>query len=354
LVLQNTEKMTLHVLKKIHELVKAGATVIGPGPQDTPGYSGYPDYNEEFRNLADELWADLDGISRTNRVAGKGKIFWGTPVSLVLEKLGVEPDVEYSLPLDSKINWIHRNTRDADFYFIVNSSDKNLDNEFRFRVAGMEAEIWDPITGSITPCGYSIKEKTTVVRLNLDPGKSLFVVFRQKAGSIEMPVSKLSFGLLATISGPWELTFPAGMGAPEKTLSNNLESWTASDNEGIKYFSGTAVYKNTFKIPGTWLKPEMRLYLDLGNVADMAEVLINGAFAGLLWTNPFRTEITGLIRKGTNIVEVRVTNQWTNRLMGDQKAEAGNKILNSQVMVWGRNPAESGLLGPVTILKSTE
>ncbi|MDX9946439.1 MAG: glycosyl hydrolase [Bacteroidales bacterium] len=354
LVLPNTEKMTLHVLKKINELVKAGATVIGPRPQETPGYSGYPGDNEVFRNLADELWADLDGISRTNRLAGKGRVFWGTPVSLVLEKLGVEPDVEYSKPLDSKINWIHRSARDADFYFIVNSSEKKLDTEFRFRVAGMEAEIWDPITGLITPCGYKISDKSTIVPLSLEPGKSLFAVFRKKAGSNEIPASGASYGLLATLSGPWEVAFPAGMGAPEKAVFNNLESWTTSENEGIMYFSGTAAYKKTFKIPGAWLKPGMKLFLDLGDVADMAEVFINGTNAGLIWTNPFRTEITGLVRKGTNVVEVRVTNQWTNRLIGDQKATAGNKILNSQVMIWGRNPAESGLLGPVTILKSTE
>ena len=354
LVLPNTDRMTLNVLRKINELVKAGATVIGPRPKDTPGYSGYPENNEVFRNLADELWADLDGISRTNRIAGKGRVFWGTPVSLVLEKLGVVPDVEYSKPLDSKIDWIHRRTKNADFYFIVNSSDEYLDTEVRFRAAGIKAEIWDPVTGSVSPCRYSATDKLTVVPLGLDAGKSIFIVFNKKAGIKGMPVSKSSSELLATVSGPWEVAFPAGMGAPEKVVLNNLESWTASNDEGIKYFSGTAAYKNTFKIPAAMLKPGIRIFLDLGNVADMAEVLINGRNAGLLWTNPFRTEITGLVRKGTNVVEVRVTNQWTNRLIGDQKATAGNKILNSQVIVYVKNPAESGLLGPVTILKSTE
>ena len=86
----------------------------------------------------------------------------------------------------------------------------------------------------------------------------------------------------------------------------------------------------------------------------MAEVTVNGNNAGLLWTSPFRTDISGLLKKGVNVIEIRITNQWTNRLIGDQKAPAANKVLNSQVMVWGRNPVESGLLGPVTILKSTE
>lgn len=354
LVLPNTDRMTLHVLRKINELVEAGATIIGPRPVTTPGYSGFPDVNPDFRDLADELWADLDGISRTNRKAGNGNVFWGTPVSVVLAKLGIAPDLEYSKQLDSRIDWIHRRTGDSDFYFIVNSSDTNLDTDFRFRITGMEPEIWDPLTGLTSPCGYSITDHATVVPLSLEAGESLFVVFRRKAGSNEKAEEKSTYVQLAKISGPWDLGFPAGTGAPEKAVFSNLEPWTANENEGIRYFSGTATYKNTFKVPGAWLKPGMKLFLDLGQVADMAEVIINGNNAGLLWTSPFRTNITGLIKKGVNVIEIRVTNQWTNRLIGDQRAPAGKKVLNSQVMVWGRNLAESGLLGPVTILKSSE
>ncbi len=354
LVLPNSGRMTFHVLKKINELVKAGATVIGPKPVTTPGYSGIPGTDQAFSDIVDELWADLDGISRTKRMAGKGRIFWGTPVSVVLNNLGIYPDLEYSRKLDLKIDWIHRKAGDADFWFLVNSSEKHFDTEFRFRIKGMEPEIWDPLTGTLSECRYSIEDKGTVVPLSLEAGKSLFVVFRKKAVSNEKPGEKSVIEQLTAIAGPWEVSFPAGAGAPEKAVFSNLQSWTANEDEGIKYFSGTAVYKNTVKVPGAWLKSGLKLYLDLGNVADMAEVTVNGNNAGLLWTSPFRTDVSGLLKKGVNVIEIRITNQWTNRLIGDQKAPAANKVLNSQVMVWGRNPVESGLLGPVTILKSTE
>lgn len=354
LVLPNSGRMTFNVLKKINELVKAGATVIGPKPVTTPGYSGIPGTDQAFSDIVDELWADLDGVSRTKRMAGKGRIFWGTPVNVVLNNLGINPDLEYSRQLDLKIDWIHRKAGDADFCFLVNSSEKQFDTEVRFRIKGMEPEIWDPLTGTLSECRYSIEDKGTVVPLSLEAGKSLFVVFRKKAVSNEKPGEKSVIEQLTAIAGPWEVSFPAGAGAPEKAVFSNLHSWTANEDEGIKYFSGTAVYKNTVKVPGAWLKSGVKLYLDLGNVADMAEVTVNGNNAGLLWTSPFRTDISGLLKKGVNVIEIRITNQWTNRLIGDQKAPAANKVLNSQVMVWGRNPVESGLLGPVTILKSTE
>jgi hypothetical protein len=343
--------MTLPVLRKINELVKAGATVIGPKPESTPGYSGYPGSEEIFKALVSELWADLDGVSRTKRVYGKGKIYWVTSVKTVLDKLGIIPDVEYSKPLDSRIDWIHRRAGDTDIYFLVNSSDDPLDTEVRFRVTGKEAELWDPATGNIIPSGYTIKENRTVVPVHFTERQSLFVVLRKKTDIKTRSFVQPTFKILATLAGPWEVIFPSGMGAPEKTSLNSLESWTASKDEGVKYFSGTALYTKTFEVPKSWIQPDTKLILDLGKVADIAEVTINGTRSGLLWNAPFRTDITGLLKKGTNKIEVKVTNQWTNRLIGDQKSTPDKKILNSSVMVWGRNLNESGLLGPVTILK---
>jgi (4-O-methyl)-D-glucuronate---lignin esterase len=351
LVLPIIDRMTLPVLRKVNELVKAGATVTGPRPVSTPGYSGYPGSEESFRTLVSELWADLDGISRTMRVYGKGRIFWGTPVKTILEKLEIVPDVEYAKPLDSKIDWIHRRSGDTDIYFLVNSTDNPLDTEIRFRVTGKEAEVWDPVTGTIIPSGYSIKENRTVVPVNFTERQSLFIVLRDKADLMTRSFAQTTPELLVSLAGPWEVTFPSGMGAPENITLNSLESWTASKDEGVKYFSGTALYTKTFEVPKRWIQPDAKLVLDLGKVADIAEVTINGTLTGLLWNAPYRTDVTGLLKKGTNKIEVKVTNQWTNRLIGDQKSAPDKKILNSSVMVRGKIPIESGLLGPVTIIK---
>ena len=126
------------------------------------------------------------------------------------------------------------------------------------------------------------------------------------------------------------------------------------DSTGIKYFSGTATYTKTFEAPKSWLKEGSQIMIDLGSVGDLAQLTVNGISAGILWTFPFRADITGIIRKGTNTIEVKVTNQWTNRLAGDSKAPKGEKVLNSPLYVFPGAPLrESGLLGPVIILKKT-
>lgn len=351
LVLPNTNRMTLPVLKKINDLVKAGATVVGPRPERTPGFTGYPDSEESLEDLTMDIWGDLDGISRTRRVYGKGKMIWGTPVKTVLEMAGIKPDVEYDRPLDSKINWIHRRTEETDSYFLINSSDKPLATEIRFRVTGKEAEMWDPSTGKTQPLSYTISDNRTVVPVHFTEHQSAFIVFRKKTNITSRSVTRTSPVLLTTLTGPWEISFTPDMGAPEKTTLDKLESWTVNNDEGVKYFSGSATYAKTIKVSKSWLQQGMRLILDLGRVCDIAEVTVNGAPAGLLWKAPFQTDISGLLKKGTNIIEIKVTNQWTNRLAGDMKAPPGKKVLNSSLFIRVRDLPESGLLGPVKILK---
>jgi len=353
LVLPNTNQMTIPVLKKIRELVKGGATIVGPKPVRTPGFSGYPGSEKILAELVSEIWGDLDGISRTRRESGKGKIFWGTTVKAVLSMNAVHPDVEYSKPLDSRIDWIHRQSGETDIYFLVNSSDNPVETEVRFRgVSGKEAELWDPASGKIRSASYSKSGDKTIVPLQLAERQSVFLVFRNRATAESRVIPQHHQETLATITGPWEINFPAGKGAPEKIVIDTLESWTLSRNEGVKYFSGTATYLKTFEAHKSWFKEETEFFLDLGAVYDIAEISVNGVPAGILWKPPFRANITGLIKKGTNKLEIKVTNQWTNRLAGDQKAAPGKKILNSPLFIFpGRSLNDSGLSGPVTILK---
>jgi len=354
LVLPNSKRMTLKVLRKLYELVQAGATVIGPKPESTPGFTGYPGSQEIFDDLVSDLWADLDGKSRTMRLFGKGKIYWDTPVPTVLEKIGIKPDIEYSKPLDSKVDWIHRRSVNTDIYFMVNSTDAPLDTEIRFRVTGKEAELWDPSTGIMISSGFTISDNRTEVQIHFEERQSLFVVFRNNTNVKKRTSDLPSPDLLATLTGPWELSFPEGMGAPVSVTLSNLESWTQNTDEGVNYFSGTAQYSKKIEVPKEWIQTGGKLMLDLGKVYDIAEVIINDTPAELIWKAPFRTDITGMLKKGTNLILIKVTNQWTNRLIGDQKAPLDKKILNSSVFVRDRNLSESGLLGPVTIIEYNE
>lgn len=350
LVLPNTDRMTLPVLRKIHDLVADGATIAGPKPVSTPGLTGYPASLKEFNELVFDLWGDLDGVSRTRRTSGKGRVFCGVPLSYVLASLGIEKDADFN-STSSKVAWIHRRTDNADMYFVVNRTDTLLDLSMTLRTAGREAELWDPADGSINPSSYILKGNKTVVPLSLKAKESVFVVFRNKTDIKSRNIVKGNDVTLATLGGPWTVSFNKDLGAPEKAEFPQLESWTLNSDEGIKYYSGTASYVKSFTAPKSWFSDNNKILIDLGRVCDLAEVFVNGKPAGMVWTDAFRADLTGMLVKGSNTLEIRVTNEWTNRLAGDQKAQPGKKILNSPIFSYSRGLNESGLIGPVTIIK---
>ncbi|MEP0765591.1 MAG: hypothetical protein HRF45_03490 [Fimbriimonadia bacterium] len=121
------------------------------------------------------------------------------------------------------------------------------------------------------------------------------------------------------LPGPWEVRFPAGWDAPESATFGDLISWTDHQEVGIKYFSGTATYHRQFDVDSALLGEGKRLVLDLGTVREIAEVLVNGKNLGVLWWPPFRLDVTDAVKAGSNELEVRVTNLWVNRLIGDEQ-----------------------------------
>lgn len=121
------------------------------------------------------------------------------------------------------------------------------------------------------------------------------------------------------IEGPWTLNFPEGWGAPAQVLLEELIAWNKHSDSGVKYFSGTATYHCTFSVPAELLGSDRRIELDLGEVAVMADVILNGHHLGVLWKPPFRTDVTSVLRAGENTLEIAVANLWVNRLIGDQQ-----------------------------------
>lgn len=121
------------------------------------------------------------------------------------------------------------------------------------------------------------------------------------------------------IEGKWTVHFPKGWGAPEQVVLDRLISWTEHPDPGVRYFSGTARYEKTFRIPARLLTSNRRIYLSLGEVRNLCEVWLNGKYLGILWKPPYRVDITGAARAGENRLEVRVTNLWVNRLIGDEQ-----------------------------------
>ena len=124
------------------------------------------------------------------------------------------------------------------------------------------------------------------------------------------------------ISHPWLVKFDTAWGGPSKpVLFSKLEDWTKRPETGIKYFSGTAVYKTSFDFPvSSYRDKSGNLYLDLGVIKHVARVILNHKDLGVLWTAPWRIKIPGnLLINKNNELQIEVTNVWANRLIGDEQ-----------------------------------
>jgi hypothetical protein len=340
--------MSLPVLRKIRDLVNAGAVVVGSKPTDTPSLSDDP---AEFRTIAGELW----GSGTSERAMGKGRVYGGPAPSEALGALQVARDFEYTKPLeDTNLLFVHRKLPDGDVYWVDNRNNRVETVEATFRVQGKEAELWHADTGAREPASYRIDGGRTTVPLHLDPYEAVFVVFRKPAGqqsrtlprSVETPVS--------TIDGAWDVSFQPGRGAPARIALDRLSSWSENADAGVRYFSGTGTYTKTVDAPASWFQAGARLWLDLGDVKNIAAVSVNGKPPGTVWKAPFRVDVTGAMKPGANTIEVKVTNLWVNRLIGDQQPSAAKKYTyTTQAFYRADSPLlPSGLLGPVRIVKS--
>ena len=164
-----------------------------------------------------------------------------------------------------------------------------------------------------------------------------------------------------TLEGEWAVAFDPRWGAPAKVTLPRLISWTDHAHEGIKYYSGPGFYTKTLDMPADWLAAGRHVTLDLGDVRDVAEVFVNGQSAGVLWKQPFRVDVTSLVKPGVNALKIEVMNQWINRLAGDQGVPAEKKFTRTNITfdgyrgtpgTWQVQPA--GLLGPVRVLPSVD
>ncbi|MCL6546990.1 MAG: hypothetical protein K6T61_17390, partial [Bryobacteraceae bacterium] len=226
---------------------------------------------------------------------------------------------------------------------------------------GKEAEVWRPDTGEIEPAAYAIHGPFTTVSLPLAEREAVFVVFRRAVQAESRMLPPVQSTVLASLEGPWVISFPAGLGAPPEWKIPQLVSWTTSPVEGIRYFSGTAAYHKTIRVPASWLREGRQVWLELGAVRDLAEVSLNGKPAASLWKPPYRAEVTSLLRAGENRLEIRVTNQWTNRIAGDRRVKPEQRILAAApaggaagMLGAAAEPPESGLLGPVRLVSVTQ
>ncbi len=367
--------MTIDRLRKLRDLVTAGAFLLGEPPLATPGLTDLPQADEELISLTNELWGST---GESDRAFGKGRVFRGLSAEEALKRIEVKPD--FTGP--DGLTWIHRRSGDTDLYFVATSSDQASVSTCIFRVAGKHAERWDPETGTTHPL-HTIPsgDGRTRAEVPLGPDGSAFIVFRplaRQAGSIKSKKDDSALLVMPApreMKGPWKIEFPADSGAPNSLQLDPLVSWSVHPDPNVRHFSGTAVYTNQFEI--TDLKSP--ILLDLGQVEIMARVKLNGKDLGILWKPPYQVDISEAAVKGTNHLEISVVNLWVNRLIGDQllpedseRDKAGTLIKWPQWVIDGKTSPtgrksfvtfplwkkteplqSSGLLGPVMLRTTT-
>ncbi len=572
LVLPERKDMDLDVLKKLASMVKAGATIIGPKPDQTGTLIDYPKRDGLVAKLGDRLWGACDGQSVKAHQHGKGRVIWNRSVADVLQEKGIVQDFQYTGPdARTRLDYVHRRTDTEDVYFVINLNERWEAVECAFRVAGKRPQLWHPETGQLSDVpAYAIKDGVTRLSLHLKPAESVFVVFHEPAatthftrvetlksktlhttpifsphsatpggpmwlsdGKTDVADQHITFDLGAPhqlkkisvwnyieavrgfmnygikdmeilassngaefracgtfslneasqvedkhyhqdlavqidnaryirfdvktnhsttfysngvseraglcrvkffgedeisgvkihsvssgmafepasddavgiarpdselkmdasnrpylrvwtpgtyvlhrtdgpskkvevqsingpldISGPWQVSFQSGRGAPDQTRFETLISWTDSKDDGIKYFSGRAVYRKEFKMSRRNLKKNIHLELDLGVVQDVVRVSVNGQEIAVLWKPPFSVDITDVVTSGKNTLTVEVANNWTNRLIGDAFVPAEERVcktnLQEKLSRKDRRLQPAGLLGPVKIYLATD
>jgi hypothetical protein len=331
---ESAKNMTLPVLKKLGQLVKAGAKLTGIKPQQSPSLS---DNANEFQLMVNEIWSSPNVLK--------------TSIADALATIKVSEDVVIKNAL-AKILYRHRKADNLDIYWLNNRSENGEEIEATFRVAGKVPELWFAETGKTEAVSYSIANGVTKVKLHMEPNDALFVVFKNKATKtmVELPAVKVKE--LATISGAWDISFQKDRGAPAVAKMSELSSWTDNADNGIKYFSGTATYTKTITALANWFTKDAELWLNLGDVKNLAEVIVNGKSLGIVWKKPFRINVTSALKPGNNKIEIRVTNLWVNRLIGDAQTGVTNKITFTTMPFYQANSPllPSGLLGPVTMV----
>lgn len=389
LALENEEIINPAVLGKLAELAEQGAVIVGEKPLKVADMPGHPYSGEKGQKLIEQLWTSVKDPSGI-KAGKKAAIYSGISPARMMAALEVPSDFDYADKQSWLIDYIHYQKDDIDFYFIRNTSDEWISRDCGFRHLSKVPEIWDPLTGNIIPVRiYREEDNYTRIPITLAPYGSFIVVLRpgqapahylsveysgQNPPKLEFMEEGIFFSdegnyslksssgivelenkiIRSEIDGPWKVYFDKKWGAPDSIVFPELISWTGHEIPGIKYFSGIVRYQKTFNYDlDEALSEGEKVFLDLGEISEVAAITLNGQEIGISWAKPFRLDISGAIKNGENVLSVAVANTWCNRIIGD--AIRAEKYTNTNISRVGQKTRDqvplnpSGLLGPVTV-----
>ena len=348
LSLQRNDIINLETLRGIHKLSQQGALIVGKKPKKLGGYGVANAMQAEFDKLVNAIWS-------SEKTYSQGE--W--------EQIFEENTIQKDLIVEGQpdFNFYHRRTENEDIYFVYNHNLTESETlNCSFLVDGKVPELWNAETGEITKLvEYTAKNGRTDIDIKMQPQQSVFVVFKEedkkrpkvvyeKSNIAAKPIFSLNdnyelqaevyenenYSALVNnsenwninvndipnpveIKGNWEINFRAEDFFEATIKTDTLFDWTTSKVEGLKHYSGTAIYTTTFKIEKEMLQSDRQFQLNLGEVSVIAKVLVNGKDVGVSWIAPHALNVTKALKQGENTLEIQVTNQWTNRLIGDEK-----------------------------------
>lgn len=354
LVLPKLETMRPELLMKIKKLVKNGALVLGSKPLRSPSGENYPWADNEVKNIAGELWGEVDGYKVKYASYGKGMIMSGMSLQEVFDLVHYIPD--FQLTNEAPVLYNHRDLGETQIYFVTNQSDSTVTITPKFRVKNKIPQLWEAVSGNIRVLpSFVSDEESTTVPLKLEAYESVFVVFRSLGKKVtdkaNVDLNYPEPSRIYEVNTPWILHFDSIKNGPVEDIEmNKLSDLSTSKDKRIKYYSGTIHYSTTFQLPeritgGEW-------FLKLTDVAVMAKVKINGKYAGGLWTVPYRLKISeGILQPGNNLLEIEVVNTWVNRLIGDSFLPVTQRSTFIPYNTWTPQSKlqKSGLIGDVKL-----
>jgi hypothetical protein len=360
-ILPGVERIPLATLRKLDEFVRGGGILVATRrlPESAPGLQATEAEQHEVKEISARLFKGQPAAAHF--VADEK-----TQLASVLTN-ALRPDVSIS-PAAPDIGFVHRSTADADIYFVANTSNTRQDIKATFRVAGRQAESWDPITGQVSAADVlSTTETGTTVALDMEPYGSRVVIFSQRS----LPQRELAgTSKVIDLSSGWRVSFGENS---KPILMDPLRSWT--EDENTRYFSGVAVYEKEIDVPVSILQLGVKLRLDFGEgqaiapqllkagmqawfdppVREAAVVYVNDQRAGSVWCPPYSLDLKALLRRGQNKLRISVGNLALNYMGGHKLPDY--RLLNLR---YGERfqaqdmdkvkPVPAGLLGTIRLV----
>jgi len=305
--------MLPQVIDKVAFLLSKGAVIVAKKPVQSPSMSNYPQCDEYVKNKANQLWEKYENVQ-----------IFSTRAEAV-KTLHLEPDY---IAVAGTPNVLHRHTGDTEIYLITNMTAKAQEMKVSLRCYGLLPELWnaEKATIDIVPNWY-YQNHRTVVSISLQPYQSRFVILRKKStivdeklGKTALPIYKKCNSL--ALSDNWNIYFKPKLDKAFDYQMNHLIDFSNSTDKRIKYFAGTAIYKKVITLSKKELKGIAKIWLELGEMNDIATLEINDIQADTLWYEPYRPEITKYLHKGKNTITLSVSVNWPNKLIGDEQYPA--------------------------------